>query len=76
MRWKDNGDGALASRLEVVDEFRTFVRPTWRPTLTEFCIELTGISQVGSPGTAHQCLRDTYFCVHPVGSSGLCAAVP
>ncbi|TEB36140.1 hypothetical protein FA13DRAFT_1623791 [Coprinellus micaceus] len=45
MRWKDKGDGALASRLEVVDEFRTFVRPTWRPTLTEFCIELTGISQ-------------------------------
>ncbi|KAJ3535068.1 hypothetical protein NMY22_g6655 [Coprinellus aureogranulatus] len=45
MKWKDKGEDALASQLEIVDEFRTFVRPTWRPTLTEFCTELTGISQ-------------------------------
>ena len=29
-----------------VAEFRRFVRPTWRPRLTNFCKELTGISQV------------------------------
>ncbi|KAF6764855.1 hypothetical protein DFP72DRAFT_1039730 [Ephemerocybe angulata] len=46
MRWKDKGEDGLASELEVVDEFRTFVRPTWRPTLSEFCTELTGITQV------------------------------
>ncbi|KAJ1496420.1 ribonuclease H-like domain-containing protein, partial [Baffinella frigidus] len=30
---------------QVVDEFRTFVRPTVHPVLTDFCRELTGISQ-------------------------------
>jgi 3'-5' exoribonuclease 1 len=32
-------------KLETVDEFRTFVRPTWRPTLSDFCTSLTGITQ-------------------------------
>ena len=32
--------------LAPVAEFRRFVRPTWRPRLTNFCKELTGISQV------------------------------
>ena len=31
--------------LEVVDEFRVFVRPKRQPVLSAFCIELTGITQ-------------------------------
>jgi len=31
--------------LQVVDEFREFVRPTEKPQLTAFCTELTGIKQ-------------------------------
>ncbi|KAJ3773856.1 ribonuclease H-like domain-containing protein [Lentinula raphanica] len=42
MRWKDDKD---RRELEVVDEFRSFVKPSWRPTLTKFCTELTGINQ-------------------------------
>ncbi|KAK7023716.1 exonuclease eri1 [Favolaschia claudopus] len=44
MRWKDR-DGGKASRLEVIAEFRSFVQPTWRPSLSKFCEELTGITQ-------------------------------
>ncbi|KAG0053690.1 hypothetical protein BGZ83_000574 [Gryganskiella cystojenkinii] len=33
------------STLEVVDEFQTYVRPTHRPILSDFCVELTGIRQ-------------------------------
>ncbi|CAO3570827.1 unnamed protein product [Mortierella alpina] len=33
------------SSLEVVDEFHSYVRPTNRPILSDFCIELTGIKQ-------------------------------
>ncbi|KAJ7046561.1 ribonuclease H-like domain-containing protein [Mycena alexandri] len=44
MRWKDR-DGDKASQLEVVAEFRSFVKPSWRPNLSEFCTELTGITQ-------------------------------
>lgn len=29
----------------IIDEFRSFVRPTERPTLLPFCTELTGIEQ-------------------------------
>ncbi|KAJ6546468.1 ribonuclease H-like domain-containing protein [Mycena vulgaris] len=44
MRWKDrNGD--KASQLEVVAEFRSFVKPSFRPLLSAFCTELTGITQ-------------------------------
>ena len=32
--------------LVVVDEFHSFVRPTWAPKLSAFCTELTGIQQV------------------------------
>merc|ERR1719210_1397029 len=31
--------------LQIVDEFREFVRPTEKPQLTAFCTELTGIKQ-------------------------------
>ncbi|KAF9192291.1 hypothetical protein BGZ51_005860 [Haplosporangium sp. Z 767] len=33
------------SSLEIVDEFHSYVRPTNRPILSNFCKELTGISQ-------------------------------
>ncbi|KAK3813574.1 MAG: ribonuclease H-like domain-containing protein [Linnemannia elongata] len=33
------------STLEIVDEFHSYVRPIHRPILSDFCIELTGISQ-------------------------------
>ncbi|KAF9065276.1 ribonuclease H-like domain-containing protein [Rhodocollybia butyracea] len=41
MKWKDK----QRRELVVIDEFRSFVRPSWRPTLTRFCEELTGITQ-------------------------------
>ena len=31
--------------LTIVDEYRRFVKPVWRPTLSQFCTELTGITQ-------------------------------
>jgi hypothetical protein len=49
MRWEDkstSGSGT-ASKLEVVDEFRSFVKPTWAPILSPFCTNLTGITQAG-----------------------------
>jgi 3'-5' exoribonuclease 1 len=49
MRWKDKLEDKTASKLEVVAEFRSFVKPTWRPTLSEFCTNLTGITQVCPP---------------------------
>ncbi|KAF8061507.1 ribonuclease H-like domain-containing protein [Lyophyllum atratum] len=45
MRWKDRTDDHKASQLEVVEEFRSFVKPTWQPTLSQFCTDLTGITQ-------------------------------
>lgn len=46
MKWKDRTNDKTASKLEVVAEFRSFVKPTWRPNLSEFCTSLTGITQV------------------------------
>ncbi|TFK90933.1 hypothetical protein K466DRAFT_573941 [Polyporus arcularius HHB13444] len=45
LRWKDKNSRGKARVLEVVDEFRSFVRPTWRPQLSSFCTTLTGITQ-------------------------------
>ncbi|KAI9064213.1 hypothetical protein FKP32DRAFT_1611313 [Trametes sanguinea] len=45
LRWKDKDIKGKARELEVVDEFRSFVRPTWRPQLSQFCSALTGITQ-------------------------------
>ncbi|KDQ59451.1 hypothetical protein JAAARDRAFT_33017 [Jaapia argillacea MUCL 33604] len=45
MRWKDKDEEGKASQLEIVAEFRSFVKPTWRPTLSQFCTQLTGITQ-------------------------------
>ena len=40
--WRDKADGTL----DIISEFRSFVKPTWRPELSEFCMRLTGITQV------------------------------
>ncbi|KAH9946291.1 ribonuclease H-like domain-containing protein [Epithele typhae] len=45
LRWTDKTNKGKARTLEVVDEFRSFVRPTWRPQLSSFCHALTGITQ-------------------------------
>jgi hypothetical protein len=49
LRWTDKKEDGTATKLVVVDEFRSFVRPTWRPQLDDFCTTLTGISQVWYP---------------------------
>ncbi|KAI9433979.1 ribonuclease H-like domain-containing protein [Lactarius indigo] len=41
----DKGNNGMASTLQKVAEFRSFVRPTWRPKLSPFCTSLTGITQ-------------------------------
>lgn len=41
-------EGESSWTLEVVDEYHSFVKPTWKPTLSAFCTELTGIQQVRS----------------------------
>lgn len=51
----DSSDSETAVRkrsLVTVDTFHSYVRPTWRPQLSEFCINLTGIQQVRSSSTA------------------------
>jgi len=45
LRWEDKTPDGKASTLVKVDEFHTYVRPTFRPTLSTFCTSLTGISQ-------------------------------
>ncbi len=44
-------EGEVEWRLEVVDEFHSFVKPTWKPELSAFCTELTGIKQVSPSRT-------------------------
>lgn len=45
LRWKDKNSKGEARQLEVVDEFRSFVKPTWKPLLSDYCKQLTGITQ-------------------------------
>jgi len=45
LTWDDRDEGGRANLLKVIDEFRSFVRPTWKPRLSEFCTSLTGITQ-------------------------------
>ncbi|KAM5539082.1 hypothetical protein V8D89_007305 [Ganoderma adspersum] len=45
LRWKDKDMKGNAQELEIVAEFRSYVRPTWRPQLSDFCLTLTGITQ-------------------------------
>ncbi|WVQ79328.1 hypothetical protein IAT38_001425 [Cryptococcus sp. DSM 104549] len=44
LRWTEP-DAQGKTKLEKVDQFRSYVRPTWSPKLSEFCISLTGITQ-------------------------------
>lgn len=48
--------------LEIVDRFQSYVRPAITPTLTAFCIELTGITQAQvdtAPWFAEACAKYT-----------------
>ncbi|MBW0481712.1 hypothetical protein O181_021427 [Austropuccinia psidii MF-1] len=47
-------------QLYEVDRFRRFVQPTWRPILSNFCKDLTGITQndVNQASTFPQVLKD------------------
>lgn len=45
MRWRDRSVDTTATHLEIVDEFRSFVKPSWQPVLSKFCTNLTGITQ-------------------------------
>ncbi|CEQ39795.1 SPOSA6832_01343, partial [Sporobolomyces salmonicolor] len=44
-RRRDGPDGDDTWVLEKVDEYHSFVKPMWKPQLTPFCTELTGIEQ-------------------------------
>lgn len=46
LKWEDKTSDGTASQLSIVDEFRSFVKPTWKPILSEYCTTLTGIAQV------------------------------
>ncbi|KAI5479590.1 Short-chain dehydrogenase/reductase family protein [Pseudohyphozyma bogoriensis] len=41
----DETCGESEWELRIVDEFHTFVKPSWKPKLSLFCTELTGITQ-------------------------------
>jgi len=43
MRWAKKKDGS--KKLVVVDEFHSYVRPSFQPILHAFCTELTGVTQ-------------------------------
>ncbi|KAG8699013.1 hypothetical protein FRC08_005550 [Ceratobasidium sp. 394] len=45
LKWSDKDADGRARTLEVVDEFRSYVKPVWRPKLSDFCTSLTGITQ-------------------------------
>ncbi|KAG8687685.1 hypothetical protein FRC09_013351, partial [Ceratobasidium sp. 395] len=45
LKWSDKDADGRARTLEVVDEFRSYVKPVWRPQLSDFCTSLTGITQ-------------------------------
>lgn len=57
LKWVDKGSDGMASTLQKVAEFRSFVRPTWRPKLSPFCTSLTGITQVSVLPLHH------YYCL-------------
>lgn len=44
LQWRISTHGDRWELFEV-DRYRRFVRPVWRPLLSKFCMELTGISQ-------------------------------
>jgi len=70
LRWKDKANGIL----DVASGFRTFVRPTWRPELTEFCTRLTGITQVRAWFTLEHHCRGMPDAPR-IGPNGQCAVI-
>ena len=57
LKWADRWDNGMVGPLKKVAEFRSFVKPTWRPKLSSFCVSLTGITQVSS--------SNSVIIVHP-----------
>ncbi|KAI5123281.1 hypothetical protein M0805_009302 [Coniferiporia weirii] len=45
LRWRHKDMEGRAKELYVADEFRSFVKPIWKPELSAFCTSLTGITQ-------------------------------
>jgi 3'-5' exoribonuclease 1 len=45
LKWTGRWDNGMVGPLQKVAEFRSFVKPTWRPELSSFCTSLTGITQ-------------------------------
>lgn len=74
LRWKDMSSTGIARELEVVEEFRSFVKPTWRPQLTPFCKDLTGITQVCYPFNT-MATRSIYPVLPYTGASRQCPFV-
>ena len=48
LKWADREHNGKVGPLQKVAEFRSFVKPTWRPELSSFCVSLTGITQVSA----------------------------
>jgi len=53
LKWADRWDNGMVGPLQKVAEFRSFVKPTWRPKLSSFCVSLTGITQEQVDGAPH-----------------------
>ena len=73
LKWQettsDTLNGPSTKRaLVAIDEFRSFVQPTWKPQLDPFCTQLTGITQVRfyfslQPGFSRKGQRAEWGCV-------------
>lgn len=57
-------DVDLDWELKVEDEYRSYVRPKWRPNLSDFCKRLTGIQQVSNHLVSNyrSVLMDCFVC--------------
>ncbi|KAF9521063.1 hypothetical protein BS47DRAFT_1357014 [Hydnum rufescens UP504] len=61
LRWADKDEDGRASELVKVAEFRSYVRPSWRPVLSPFCTSLTGITQADvNPAPAWPAVLDAF----------------
>jgi len=67
LKWADRGPNGTVGSLQKVAEFRSFVKPTWRPELSSFCVSLTGITQEqvdGAPLFPEVASQFSAFLVH------------
>ncbi|KAF8497082.1 ribonuclease H-like domain-containing protein [Russula emetica] len=67
LKWADRGPNGMVGPLQKVAEFRSFVKPTWRPELSSFCVSLTGITQEqvdSAPFFPEVASRFSTFLVH------------